>query len=104
MMNFCRAPVAEQAPQQLEVSDSAVTVQAERSREKLLRRWDSDRDAARAAARSIADRRRSADLEGVVDLCGGEGCHFGSGDAEAELVGAVEAVLAQLAGLCLGQR
>jgi thymidine kinase len=51
----CRtsALVAAQAAQLLEVSSSAVTVQAQRIGDDLLGRWDSDRDAARAAAQIV---------------------------------------------------
>jgi conjugative relaxase-like TrwC/TraI family protein len=53
----CRtsALVAAQATQRFEVSGSAVMAQAERIRDELLRRWDSERDAARAAARVVLD-------------------------------------------------
>jgi exodeoxyribonuclease V alpha subunit len=46
---------ADQAAQQVEVSGRAVTARAERIREDLLGRWDSERDAARAAARGVLD-------------------------------------------------
>jgi exodeoxyribonuclease V alpha subunit len=53
----CRtsALVADQATQQVEVSDRAVTAHAERIRADLFGRWDSERDAARAAARVVLD-------------------------------------------------
>src|SRR3954468_15867279 len=41
---------------------------------------------------SVADGWCCADVAIVVDLGGGEGCDVGAGDAEAQLVGAVEAV------------
>jgi exodeoxyribonuclease V alpha subunit len=46
---------AAQATQRFEVSDSAVMARAERIRDELLRRWDSERNAARAAARVVLD-------------------------------------------------
>jgi hypothetical protein len=46
---------AVQATQRFEVSDSSVMAQAERIRDELLRRWDSERNAARAAARVVLD-------------------------------------------------
>jgi exodeoxyribonuclease V alpha subunit len=47
--------VAARATRQVELSGITVTVHAERIRDDLLRRWDSDRDAARAAARVVLD-------------------------------------------------
>src|SRR3954469_24576051 len=44
------------------------------------------------SAGSVADGWCCADVAVVVDLGGGEGGDVGAGDAEAELVGAVEAV------------
>jgi exodeoxyribonuclease V alpha subunit len=46
---------ADQATQQVEVSGRAVAAHAERIRADLLGRWDSERDAARAAARVVLD-------------------------------------------------
>ncbi|SHN88520.1 conjugative relaxase domain-containing protein, TrwC/TraI family [Geodermatophilus obscurus] len=49
------AVAANQATQQVEASGRAVTAHAERIRADLLGRWDSERDAARAAARVVLD-------------------------------------------------
>jgi hypothetical protein len=46
---------AAQATQRFEVSGSAVMAQAERICDELLRRWNSERNAARAAARVVLD-------------------------------------------------
>jgi hypothetical protein len=53
----CRtsAVAANRATQRVEVSGRAVTAHAERIRKDLLGRWDSERDAARAAARVVLD-------------------------------------------------
>jgi exodeoxyribonuclease V alpha subunit len=49
------ASAAERAKQQVETSDAAVATEADRLREALLRRWDSERAAASAAARVVLD-------------------------------------------------
>jgi hypothetical protein len=60
------ALAAERATQQVDVSGRAVTAKAQQIGEDLLGRWDSERDAARAAARIVLDgpgrlrRRRAA--------------------------------------------
>ncbi|WP_448643002.1 MobF family relaxase [Geodermatophilus sp. URMC 63] len=46
---------AAQAMQRFDVNGSAVMAQAERIRDELLRRWDSERRGARAAARAVLD-------------------------------------------------
>jgi exodeoxyribonuclease V alpha subunit len=46
---------AAQAMQRFEVRGSSVMARAERIREELIRRWDSERNAARAAARVVLD-------------------------------------------------
>ncbi|WP_093577529.1 MobF family relaxase [Geodermatophilus amargosae] len=53
----CRAAgfAANRATQQVEVSGQAVMAHAERIREDLFGRWDSERDAARAVARVVLD-------------------------------------------------
>ena len=49
------ASAAEVAKQQVEISDAAVTADADRLRDALLRRWDSERAAPSAAARVVLD-------------------------------------------------
>jgi hypothetical protein len=49
------ASAAERAKQRVETSDAAVAAEADRLREALLRRWDSERAAASAAARLVLD-------------------------------------------------
>jgi exodeoxyribonuclease V alpha subunit len=49
------ASAAEQAKQQVETSDAAIAAEADRLRDALLRRWDSERAAASAAARVVLD-------------------------------------------------
>ncbi|MGR7023995.1 MobF family relaxase [Geodermatophilus sp. URMC 62] len=49
------AHIAEQAAQAVEVADAVLTQEAERIRERLLAAWDTDRGAARAAAKVVLE-------------------------------------------------